>query len=103
MAEPDVLNTVSPQLINGVMSAVAKWRPKGQETLMQRMKDEYKEPWMTQNGISTYGDMRIMKAALEKAGKGDRESMAQDMRALDEGKTTYFPGGALQYATEGTR
>src|SRR3546814_3390354 len=25
IAEPDVLNKVSPQMINGVMSAVAKW------------------------------------------------------------------------------
>ena len=29
---------------------------------------------MTQNVISTYGDMWLMKAALEKAGKADRLS-----------------------------
>lgn len=103
IAEPDVLNTVSPKLINGVMSAVANWGAKGQEALIKRMKDEYNEPWMTQNAISTYGDMWIIKAALEKAGKADRESVAQAMRTLDEGKTPYFPGGELKFDEAGHR
>ena len=103
IAEPDVLNTVSPKLLNGVMSAVANWGAKGQEALIQRLKEEYNEPWMTQNAISTYGDMWIIKAALEKAGKADRESVAQAMRALDEGKTPYFPGGELKFDEAGHR
>ena len=32
---------------------------------------------MTQNVISTYGDMWLMKAALEKAGKADRLAVAR--------------------------
>ncbi|ANN69165.1 ABC transporter substrate-binding protein [Bordetella bronchialis] len=103
IAEPDVLNTVSPQLLNGVMSAVANWGAKGQEGLIQRMKTEYKEPWMTQNAISTYGDMWIIKAALEKAGKADREAVAQAMRSLNEGPTPYFPGGELKFDEAGHR
>ncbi|MEI2417655.1 ABC transporter substrate-binding protein [Orrella sp. JC864] len=103
IAEPDVLNTVSPQLLNGVMSAVANWGAKGQEGLIERMRVEYKEPWMTQNAISTYGDMWIIKAALEKAGKADREAVAQAMRALDEGKSPYFPGGELKFDEAGHR
>ncbi|SHH50327.1 ABC transporter substrate-binding protein [Pollutimonas bauzanensis] len=103
IAEPEVLNTVSPQLLNGVMSAVANWGTKGQEALIQRMKTEYKEPWMTQNAISTYGDMWIIKAALEKAGKADREAMAQALRTMDEGKSPYFPGGELKFDQAGHR
>jgi branched-chain amino acid transport system substrate-binding protein len=85
------------------MSAVANWGAKGQEQLIQRMKTEYKEPWMTQNAISTYGDMWIIKAALEKAGKADRESVAQAMRNLNEGPTPYFPGGELKFDEAGHR
>lgn len=103
IAEPDVLNTVSPQLLNGVMSAVGNWGAKGQEELIKRMKTEYNEPWMTQNAISTYGDMWIMKTALEKAGKADREAVAQAMRNLDEGRTPYFPGGELKFDEAGHR
>jgi len=103
IAEPEVLNTVSPDLLNGVMSAVGNWGAKGQEKLIERMKTEYKEPWMTQNAISTYGDMWVMKAALEKAGKADREVVAQAMRALDEGRSPYFPGGELKFDEAGHR
>jgi len=103
IAEPDVLNTVSPELLNGVMSAVGNWGAKGQEGLIARMKTEYKEPWMTQNAISTYGDMWIMKAALEKAGKADREAVAQALRQLDEGPSPYFPGGELKFDEAGHR
>lgn len=103
IAEPEVLNTVSPKLINGVMSAVANWGTKGQEGLIQRLKTEYKEPWMTQNAISTYGDMWILKAALEKAGKADREAVAQAIRGLSEGKSPYFPGGELKFDEAGHR
>ncbi|MFA4913247.1 MAG: ABC transporter substrate-binding protein [Burkholderiaceae bacterium] len=103
IAEPDVLSTVSPQLLNGVMSAVANWGAKGQEGLIQRMKTEYKEPWMTQNAISTYGDMWIIKAALEQAGKADRESVAQAIRTMDAGKSIYFPGGEMKFDEAGHR
>jgi branched-chain amino acid transport system substrate-binding protein len=103
IAEPDVLSTVSPALLNGVMSAVANWGAKGQEGLIKRMNTVYKEPWMTQNAISTYGDMWIMKAALEKSGKADRESVAQALHTLDAGKSPYFPGGVLKFDAAGRR
>ncbi len=103
IAEPDVLGTISPQLLNGVMSAVGNWGAKGQEDLIRRMKAKYKEPWMTQNAISTYGDMWIMKSALEKAGKADREAVAVAIRGLDEGRSPYFPGGRIKFDAAGHR
>lgn len=103
IAEPEVLNTVSAQLLNGVMSAVGNWGAKGQENLIARMKTEYKEPWMTQNAISTYGDMWIVKAALEKAGKADRQSVAQAFHQLDEGPSTHYPGGEIKFDEGGHR
>ena len=58
---------------------------------------------MTQNAISTYGDMWIMKAALEKAGKADREAVAEALRTLDGGPSPYFPGGELKFDEKGRR
>ena len=103
IAEPEVVKTVSPTLLNGVMSAVGNWGAKGQEALIKRMKTEYNEPWMTQNAISTYGDMWVMKAALERAGKANREAAGQAMHALDEGPSPYFPGGVLKFDEAGHR
>jgi branched-chain amino acid transport system substrate-binding protein len=103
IAEPEVLNTVDPKLLNGVMTAVANWGAKGQEGLIKRLKDEYHQPWMTQNTISTYGDMWIIKDALEHAGKADREAVAQALHTMDAGPAKYFPGGEIKFDETGRR
>src|SRR6202035_3176728 len=69
IAEPDMLQSVTPEAVQGIMTIVANWGSKGHEDLIAELKAKYKEPWMTQNAISTYGDMWLMKEALEKAGK----------------------------------
>ncbi|MGF1619368.1 MAG: ABC transporter substrate-binding protein [Rhodomicrobiaceae bacterium] len=103
IAEPELLNTVSAEMVHGVIAVVANWGSKGHETMIERLNSTYGEPWMTQNAISTYGDMWIFKAALEKAGKADRESVATAIRNLDEGPSSYYPGGELKFDEHGRR
>jgi branched-chain amino acid transport system substrate-binding protein len=71
--------------------------------MIARLEERYGEPWMTQNAISTYGDMWILKAALENAGSADREAVAEALRNLDEGPSPYFPGGELKFNEQGRR
>jgi branched-chain amino acid transport system substrate-binding protein len=103
IAEPDMLKTMSPELLQGVMAVVGSWGGKGHEKLMAELKQKYNEPWMTQNAISTYADMWVMKAALEKAGKADREAVAQALRTMDGGPSTYYPGGQIKFDERGRR
>lgn len=103
IAEPDVLDTISPDLLEGVMSAVGNYAFAGHEELIERMRDEYGEPWMNQNAISTYGDMWIFKQALEDAGEASREAVAQALRDMDAGPSPYFPGGVLAFDDTGKR
>src|SRR5690606_35967454 len=93
IAEPDMLRTMSPELLQGVMAAVGNWGSKGHEKLIEELKQRYNEPWMTQNAISTYGDMWILKEALEKTGKADRQAVAEAIRTMDSGPSKYYPGG----------
>ena len=58
IAEPDMLQSVSPDVVQGIMTIVANWGSKGHEDLIAELKAKYKEPWMTQNVISTYGDRK---------------------------------------------
>ncbi|MGY4290358.1 ABC-type branched-subunit amino acid transport system substrate-binding protein [Bradyrhizobium sp. LM2.7] len=81
IAEPDMLQTVSPELLQGVLTCVASWGAKGHEALIAELKTRYKEPWMTQNAISTYGDIWVIKDALEKAGKADRVAVGEALSA----------------------
>jgi branched-chain amino acid transport system substrate-binding protein len=103
IAEPDMLRTMTPELLQGVMAAVGNWGSKGQEDLIAELKQKYNEPWMTQNAISTYGDMWIIKEALEKAGKADRKAVAEAIRNMDGGPSKYYPGGVMKFDEMGRR
>jgi branched-chain amino acid transport system substrate-binding protein len=103
IAEPDMLQSVSAEAVQGIMTIVANWGSKGHEDLIAELKTKYKEPWMTQNAISTYGDMWLMKEALEKAGKADRLAVADAFRTMDGGPAKYYPGGELKFDEKGRR
>src|SRR4051794_27253098 len=103
IAEPDMLQSVTPEVVQGIMTIVANWGCKGHEDIIAELKAKYKEPWATQNVISTYGDMWLMKAALEKAGKADRLAVAEAFRTMDGGPAKYYPGGQLKFDDKGRR
>ena len=103
IAEPDMLQTVSPELLQGLLTCVASWGAKGHEALIAEIKTRYKEPWMTQNAISTYGDMWVIKDALEKAGKADRVAVADALRSMDGGPSKYYPLGEIKFDEKGRR
>jgi branched-chain amino acid transport system substrate-binding protein len=103
IAEPEVLNTMQADLLEGVMSAVANWGTKGQEDLIKRLNEKYGEPWMTQNAISTYGDIWLFKDALDKSCSRDRAALGEALRTLNAGPAKYFPGGTLSFDDKGHR
>ena len=103
MAEPDMLKTMDAKQLEGLMLAVGSWGSKGHEKLIAELKSKYNEPWMTQNAISTYADMWVIKDALEAAGKADREAVATALRAIDGGPSKYYPGGRIKFDDKGRR
>jgi branched-chain amino acid transport system substrate-binding protein len=103
IAEPDILQTISPDLLQGIITCVGSWATKGHEDLVKELKTRFNEPWMTQNAISTYGDMWVIKDALEKAGKADKVAVAEALRTMDGGPSKYYPGGILKFDDKGRR
>jgi branched-chain amino acid transport system substrate-binding protein len=103
IAEPDILQTINPALLQGIITCVGSWATKGHEDLVKEMKTRFNEPWMTQNAISTYGDMWVIKDALEKAGKVDKVAVAEALRSMDGGPSKYYPGGILKFDDKGRR
>jgi branched-chain amino acid transport system substrate-binding protein len=102
---PDMLKNLGKDLLEGVMTVVANWGAKGQEDIMKEFTAKTGEPWITQDSISTYGDILILKEALEKAGVADRRKVAEAIRAMDttEGPARYFPGGRIRFDENGRR
>jgi branched-chain amino acid transport system substrate-binding protein len=103
IAEPDMLQTVSAELLQGVLTCVGSWGAKGHEALIAEFKTRFKEPWMTQNAISTYGDMWVIKSALESAGKADRAAVANALRTMNGGPSKYYPDGEIRFDAKGRR
>ncbi len=94
MGAPELLNVVGKDLLEGVMVAIANWGGKGQESLISAFRAKTSEPWMTQDSISTYGDIQLLKDAMEQAKSADPKKVAEALRAMNttEGAARFFPG-----------
>lgn len=103
LGTPELLKNVGPDLVEGVMTVVGNWPGKGQEELVTRFKEASGEPWMTQDSISTYGDIQLMAYALNKSGTASRAAVAETLRSLDitDGPAVYYPGGRIKFNEAG--
>jgi len=104
--DPDLRNNMNIEQLEGVMAVVADWTTNAQKDFALEVKQKTSQPWPTQHFVTTYGDMLIFKAALEAAGKADREAVAKALRAMDltGGAANFFPGnGRFKFAENGRR
>ena len=104
--DPDLRSNMNVEQLEGVMSVVANWTTNAQKDFVAEVKKNTSEPWPTQHFVTTYGDMRIFKAALEAAGSTDRQAVAKALRAMDitGGPANFFPGnGKLKFDDNGHR
>lgn len=105
MGAPEVVKNVPADLLEGVMFIVADWGLKGQEEIIEMFKKRTGEPWITQDSITGYGDMWILKEALERAKVADKVKVAEEIRKMDlkEGPAAVaFPGG-VKFDEKGRR
>ena len=102
---PDMLKNSTKEIIEGVMTVVGNWPAKGHEKVGEEFVQKSGEPWMTQDSLSSYGDMWIFKEALEKAGSADKKKVAEAIRTMDtrDGPAKFFPGGRMKFDEQGRR
>ena len=80
---PEVLKAMGADLLEGYIFSIADWAMKGQETIIEAFKKKFNEPWMTQDSITGYGDMWILKEAVERAGVADKIKVNEALHAMD--------------------
>jgi branched-chain amino acid transport system substrate-binding protein len=102
---PDMLKNSTKEIVEGVMTVVGNWPARGHEKIAEEFVKKTGEPWITQDSLSTYGDMWILKEALEKAGAADKKKVADAIRAMDtrDGPAKFFPGGRMKFDEQGRR
>src|SRR3981081_3400119 len=79
---PELLKTIGPELLEGLLFSVANWPMNGQEELIERFKKRTGDPFLTQDGLCGYGDVAILKEALELAGAADKLKVAEAIRTM---------------------
>ena len=104
MGAPELLKATGKELMEGVMVAIANWGGKGHEELIKAFRAKTGEPWMTQDSISTYGDIQLFRDAVEKARSADPKKVAEALRTLQgsTGAAKFFPG-AMKFESNGAR
>jgi branched-chain amino acid transport system substrate-binding protein len=105
MGDPDLLANMHPPLLEGVMSIVGNWSVRGQEHLDEEFKARTGEPWLTQNSLSAYGHVWILKTALEIAGEASREAVNRALGTMDitDGPAELFSGRRVRFDEHGRR
>jgi branched-chain amino acid transport system substrate-binding protein len=105
LVTPELLKITGPEIVEGVMTSVANWPIARDQPLIAEFKKRTGEPWMTQDSLSAYGHVMIVKWALEQAGGADREKVAAAIRGMHVagGPADFFPGKVLEFDAKGRR
>src|SRR5579863_2227424 len=102
---PELLKTIGPELLEGLLFSVANWPIKGQEDFIDRFKKKTGEPFLTQDGLCGYGEPAILVQAMETAGSADRLKVADAIRAMNltTGPAAQSFPGPIKFDEKGRR
>ena len=105
LASPEILKAVGPELLEGLVVVAPNWPSKAQEAALPGLTRRSGEPWLGQDTISTYGDVWLIKDALERAGSTDGAKLMAALRATNrsDGPADYYLGDRLAFDDNGRR
>lgn len=105
LASPEMLAAVGKDMVEGLIVIAPNWTTKSQVAMLPEMQKRANEPWLGQDTISTYGDIMLIKDAIERAGSADKAKVMAALRATDrkDGPAEYYLGSKLAFDNTGRR
>jgi branched-chain amino acid transport system substrate-binding protein len=105
LASPEMLAAVGPELLEGLIVVAPNWPSKAQAQVLPSLTSRSGEPWLGQDTISTYGDIWLIKDALERAGSAESDKVMQALRTTNrtDGPASYYLGERLAFDENGRR
>lgn len=105
LASPEMLAAVGKDMVEGLIVVAPNWTTKSQVAMLPEMQKRANEPWLGQDTISTYGDIMLIKDAIERAGSADKAKVMAALRATDrkDGPADYYLGDKLAFDKDGRR
>lgn len=105
LASPEMLAAVGADLLQGLIVVAPNWTTKSQADILPDLTKRSGEPWIGQDTISTYGDVWLVKDAIERAGSADHDAVMKALRETDtmEGPARFYLGKRLAFDETGRR
>jgi branched-chain amino acid transport system substrate-binding protein len=105
LASPEMGAAIGAENLDGLMLAVPNWPSKSQKDILPGLEKRSGEPWLNQDTICTYGDMWLIKDAIERAGSTDRAKVMEAIRKTDtkSGPGAFYLGEKLAFDDQGRR
>jgi branched-chain amino acid transport system substrate-binding protein len=104
-ASPEMLKATGAEVLEGLTVVAPNWTSKSQADILPGLTKRSGEPWLGQDTISTYGDVWMIKDALERAGSTDHDAIMKALRATDraDGAGQFYLGDRLAFDERGRR
>lgn len=104
-AGPEMLKATGAELIEGLTVVAPNWTSKSQADILPELTKRSGEPWLGQDTISTYGDIWMIKDAIERAGSTDHDAVMTALRATQrtDGAARFYLGDRLAFDDRGRR
>ncbi|MBV8888065.1 MAG: ABC transporter substrate-binding protein [Alphaproteobacteria bacterium] len=105
MGTPELLKVTDAEMLEGLLTGASDWGLKGQEDIIARFRQRTGEPWINQDSITAYGDMWILKEAVERVGAADRVKIGDELHKIDitEGPAAVAYPGPVKFDDKGRR
>ena len=105
LASPEMLAAVGAEPLEGLIVVAPNWTSKSQAGILADLTKRSGEPWLGQDTISTYGDVWLIKDAIERAGSVDHDAVMKALRATDrkDGPAAFYLGDRLAFDDQGRR
>lgn len=104
-ASPEMLAAVGAELLEGLTVVAPNWTSKSQAGILAELTKRSGEPWLGQDTISTYGDVWLIKDAIERAGSAEPDAVMKALRATNttDGPAAFYLGDRLAFDENGRR
>jgi branched-chain amino acid transport system substrate-binding protein len=105
MGTPELKKITGGELLQGLLTGASDWGLNDQGDIAARFEKRTGEPWITQDGISAYGDMWIFKDALEAVGSTDHAKIDDELHKIDitSGPAAQAFPGPVKFDAQGHR
>lgn len=107
LASSEIPQLISHKALDGMLVAINNWGTPARQSIVDDFKKAYGEPFMAQDSANAYGEMWLIKEAVEQAGVADNEKVAEALRNIDlptdDGVGQLFYGGRIKFDQSGNR